>query len=459
MSNAFEADFEEMADSSTQSPANLPSSCRPEDLCSLAPTRSCVYLPCKSLWPNASIDDRFAPVPLLDANGNPVMKGTKVVMIPMSKWLAQNRSVEKLVWAPGMPEFIHGKLAVDGGWVEKAGATSLNTYRAPNPKLGDPAQATRWIEHWHQLYPDEADHCIAWLACRAQRPEIMVNHALLLGGAPKIGKDTLLEAVVRTVGEWNFRTIKLNDLIAKNNDYLQTLILRVSEARDVGEHGVVDRYRLYDHIKDMITTPPSTLRINIKYVPEFEIVKCLGVVVTTNHRDALFLPPNDRRFYVAFSERLGEEFPAAYWNEFWDWYKAGGFEHVAAYLLTYDLTGFDPKAEPPKTDAFWAMVSVDRSSEHSDLADTIDALGRPDALAINQLIEKAPDLEWLHALKMRRMVRRRLEDNDYLFVINPATRNSTGMWVIKGKRQAIYARRALTIAERLTAAKELQARL
>ena len=89
----------------------------------------------------------------------------------------------------------------------------------------------------------------------------------------------------------------------------------------------------------------------------------------------------------------------------------------------------------------------------------VDAIGNQQALTINQLIEKAPDLEWLHALKMRRMVRRRLEDNDYLFVINPATRNSTGMWVIKGKRQAIYARRALTIAERLTAAKELQARL
>src|SRR5215831_18844643 len=88
--------------SGTQKPT-LPASCVPEDFVSLAPTRCCVYLPCKSLWPNASIDDRFPPVPLLGPNGSPVLnRQGKVVMIPQSKELAMKRSVEKLVWAPGM---------------------------------------------------------------------------------------------------------------------------------------------------------------------------------------------------------------------------------------------------------------------------------------------------------------------------------------------------------------------
>jgi hypothetical protein len=38
-----------------------------------------------------------------------------------------------------------------------------------------------------------------------------------------------------------------------------------------------------------------------------------------------------------------------YWRELWRWYENGGFEHVAAYLNEYDLTGFDPKAPPPLT--------------------------------------------------------------------------------------------------------------
>jgi hypothetical protein len=470
MSGGFEDDIEEMPDptsgsttstsGSASSSTTLPTGCVPEDFVSLAPSRCCVYLPCKSLWPNASIDDRFGPVPLLDANGNPVKRNGKVVMIRRTVWMAQNRSVEKLVWAPGMPEFIAGKLAVDGGWVEKQGATTLNTFRAPNPKLGDRTQATRWTEHWHKLYPREAKHIIAWFACRVQHPEIMINHALLLGGAPKIGKDTLLEAVVKTVGEWNFRSIKLNDLVAKNNDFLQTIILRVNEARDVGEQGTVDRYRLYDHIKDTLTAPPSTLRVNIKYVPEFEIMKCLGMVVTTNHRDAFYLPADDRRFFVAFSERRGEEFPAAYWNEFWGWYEAGGFEHVAAYLFAYDLSGFNPKAEPLKTDAFWAMVNMDRGGEHGEIADALDKLKdkdgqRPEALTLDQLSVVAPALEALRDITKRTRIRRRLEDSGYVVVVNPKAKKSGGQWVIKGRRQTIYASEKLGLRQRLTAAKRL----
>src|SRR5215831_17488028 len=46
--------------------------CTLDDLVSYAPSRACIYLPCKTMWPNASVDDRLPPQPLLDAYGNPV---------------------------------------------------------------------------------------------------------------------------------------------------------------------------------------------------------------------------------------------------------------------------------------------------------------------------------------------------------------------------------------------------
>ena len=195
----------------------------------------CIYLPCKTMWPNAGIDDRLPPMPLLDANGNPV-KNTKgkVVMVKATERLAKERSVVALTWDPGKPEFIRDCVVVDGGYIEKSGATTYNFYRPPpNTKLGNAAQAARWVEHWKLLYPDDTDHIIAWLAYRVQRPGDKINHALVLGGAPKIGKDTLLEAVVRTVGEWNFLNIKLNHLVGKNNNFLKTLIVRLNEVRDL----------------------------------------------------------------------------------------------------------------------------------------------------------------------------------------------------------------------------------
>jgi hypothetical protein len=465
--NDFEDDFEEMADPATAALTTGSGSAALtlDDLCAFAPSRSCIYLPCKSPWPNASVDERLPPMPLLDASGNPVLNAKgKVVMLTASEWLAKNRSVEAMTWAPGEPEFIRGKLAVDGGWVEKDSATSLNLYRPPpDLELGDPTRATRWVEHWRAIYPDNADHIIAWLACRVQHPKEKINHALVLGGAPKIGKDTLLEAVVRTVGEWNFQNIKLNHLAGKNNSFLKALIVRLNEARDVGEQGTVDRYRLYDHMKDLLAAPPNTIRVNEKYINEYFILNRSAMVITTNYRDALYLPSDDRRHYVAFSERRGEEFPAAFWNEFWGWYEDGGFAHVAALLYQHDLSGFDPKAEPPKTDAFRYMVSADLTSEYSDIADTIDRLKdadgqRPDALTIAELIVVAPELKWLRTLKMRRVMRRRLEDNGYAIVVNPDAKTDN-MWAIDGKRQAIYARAALNQTQRLIAARKLYAKL
>jgi len=125
MNQDFEDQFGEMQ-SSSQSPGTLPSSCTLDDLCSYAPSRMCIYLPCKTMWPNASVDDRIDPQPLLNASGNPVTNSKgKVMMIPPSEWLAKNRSIEALTWDPGKSEFIRNCVAVDGGYIDKPGATVI----------------------------------------------------------------------------------------------------------------------------------------------------------------------------------------------------------------------------------------------------------------------------------------------------------------------------------------------
>jgi hypothetical protein len=409
-----------------------------EDLCSYAPSRCCIYRPCKTMWPNASIDDRLPPMPLIDANGNPVLNSKgKVVMAKATVRLAKERSIESLTWDPGQSEFIPGYVVVDGGYIAKPGATTYNFYRPPpDIKLGDPAQATRWVEHWHVLYPNNADYCIDWLACRTQRPGVKINHALFLGGAPKIGKDTLLEAVVYTLGTWNVKNIKLNHLVSRNNEFLKALIVRLCEVRDVGEPGAADLYRLNDHMKDMLATPPDTIRINEKYINEYYILNRAGMIITSNYRDALKLPPDDRRHYVAFSECRSDEFSAEYWNEFWAWYAAGGFAHVAALLYQRDLTDFDPKAEPPKTPAFRYMVTASRGAAYGELADVIDALGNPRALTIDELVVNAPGLEWLRDVSKRAVTGHRITDCQYVAVDNPTAKD--GLWKIDGRRQTIY---------------------
>jgi hypothetical protein len=450
MSDDFADTFGEMP----EQPAT-PASTGPKhtlaDFRAYAPGRLCIFMPCKEPWPNLSVDARLPPQPLLDETGTPVRtaKG-KVVMIPASKWLEQNQSVEQMTWAPGLPELIEGRLVVDGGWIDRPKATCLNLYRPPRIKLGDARKARRWVEHFHRIYPDDADHAIPWLAQRVQHPEIKINHALMLGGAPGIGKDTLLEGVKHTVAPWNFHEVTPTQLIGRNNSFLKSVILRLNEARDMGEIGRVDRFGLYDHCKILLAAPPDVLRINEKYLREYYIFNCLGMVITTNHRDAFYLPSEDRRHSIAWSNSQPDEFSKAYWSEFWGWYHAGGFEHVAAYLHEYDLSGFDPKAPPPKTAAFWNMVDTNRQPEEGELADAIDELENPDALTILQLVTVAPGLEWLTDPKARPAMLHRLGRCGYVRCRNPDA--DDGLWRINKRRQTIYVKAVLDGAEQTKAA-------
>jgi hypothetical protein len=53
----------------------------------------------------------------------------------------------------------------------------------------------------------------------------------------------------------------------------------------MGEQGRIDRYALHDFMKNILVTPPNMLRINEKYIREYYIVNCFGMIATTNHRE------------------------------------------------------------------------------------------------------------------------------------------------------------------------------
>jgi hypothetical protein len=165
------------------------------------------------------------------------------------------------------------------------------------------------------------------------------------------------------------------------------MILRVSEARDLGD---TDRFKFYDHMKNYTAAPPDVLRVDEKHVREHYVLNCCGVIITTNHKsDGIYLPADDRRHYVAWSNLTKEEFTPEYWNDLWAWYETGGYGHVAAYLIGLDISGFDPKAPPPKTPAFWDIVDANRAPEDAELADVLDRMANPDAMTLARILKEA----------------------------------------------------------------------
>jgi hypothetical protein len=377
-------------------------------------------------------------------------------LIPASKWLAKHRAVEQMTWAPGYPMEIKDRLISDGGWIDRPGCTVFNHYRPPDikPRRGpvDP-----WLDHVRFIYDRDAEHITKWLAHRVQRPHEKINHALVFGGSQGVGKDTMLEPVKRAVGPWNFIEVNPRQMLMRFNGFLKSVILRVNEARDLGEY---DRYAFYDHMKAYIAAPPDVLRIDEKHLREYSVFNVCGVVITTNYKtDGIHLPTDDRRHFVAWSERIKEEFTPDYWNRLYGWYNNSGAEHVAAYLQELDLSAFDPKAPPPLTPAFYEIVGASRPPEDAELADVLEALGKPKVITLDTLARKAHELKlvelgsWLRERRNRRKIPNRLEACGYVSVENPTTKD--GHFVVVGRRQVIYARRDLTPNERIEAAEHL----
>lgn len=415
-----------------------------EDFRAYLPDHKYIFLPTRALWPASSVDSRlYWPI----VGGKPMRP---------SAWLDQFRPVEQMTWAPGEPSLIENRLIDAGGWFEHAGCATFNLYRPPTLEHGDPRDVEPWLSHLKRVYPDDAERIVLWLAHRVQRPGEKINHALVLGGKQGIGRDTILEPVKHAVGPWNFEEVSPAAMLGRFNPFVRSVILRVSEARDLGD---ADRFAFYDHLKSYTAAPPDVLRCDEKYIREYPVLNVCGVVITTNHKaDGIHLPADDRRHFVAWSEAEKTDFSENYWSHIWKWYERGGIANVAAFLAAIDLSAFDAKAPPPKTDAFWHIVNAARSPEESELADVLDALGNPPAVTLDMIVRQAgirhPDFaEWLRDRKNRRRIPHRLEDVGYESVRNDIAKD--GLWKIAGRRQAIYARSELSVRDRIAAAEKV----
>lgn len=398
-----------------------------------------LFMPTRELWPASTINGALG----------------KINSAPASHWLSQNRLASQMVWAPGQDIIVSDKLMQSGSWCPMPGAKAVNTYRpALVQEGGDSAQASRWLDLVERIYPKEAEHLIDCLAHRVQYPAVKLNHAIVLGGNQGIGKDSMLEPVKQAVGAWNWADISPTQAMGRFNGFLKSIVLRISEARDLGD---ADRYAFYDRAKTWICAPPDVHMIDEKNRREYPAQNVTFVIITTNRQDSLHLEPDDRRYFVAWSELNKEDFPTDYWPGYYRWLNdEGGLSHVAAYLKERDLSGFDPKAPPPKTEAFHAIMHAGQPIETGLMADVFERLGWPDAVTIRDIEKKATGKfhGWLQSVSNAKRIAHRLRDCGYELERNPERKD--GRWKIGDGNVSVYTRTTLSKAERLSAVRKLQ---
>jgi Family of unknown function (DUF5906) len=397
-----------------------------------------IFIPNGAIWTASFVDKRLGLIAGLKA----------------STWIAQNRAIEGMTWVPGEDQLLSGRLIVKSGWIDHPGARLFNLYQPPVINGGDASQAGRWVDLVKRVYPDTWWHITQWFAHRVQFPGVKINHALVFGGSTRVGKDTILKPLLYAVGYPNTASVAPTMLLERFNEFYETVVLVVSEARDLGD---INRYQLYDHLKQYIAAPPETIMIDTKNVKRFAIPNLVGIIFTTNHKDGLYIPPDDARFHCSWSPLEKDDFTDAFWTSHHEWYAAGGLAHVAAYLRELDVSLFNPKKPPPHTEAFRDMVDAGRSPEAGEMSGLIEVMSNPPAVCLSMLIARCNDEEfrlWLKDRKNRKNVGRRLADADYTPVRNEDDKRD-GQWLINSKRQVVYARRELPERERIAAARGL----
>lgn len=399
--------------------------------------------------------------------------------------IERRRVCSNLFWAPGLPIVIRDKAVIDGALIDCRGNNLFNMYAEPCELPGDPALAKFWIDLGVFLWGEEdANDVMDFLAFKVQHPDIKINHALVLGSYDQgIGKDSWLYPVRTAVGQWNWGNVTAGlarewDSRGFNVPILRKVITQISEVHDLGN----ERFAWYEKTKDWCAAPPDTLKVADKNVKAHEIANVVAPIYTTNHKtDGLYIPENDRRHFVAWSQRTRSDFESggqmenyfgevdfglSYWKSYWDRVRDRKHDlHIAAYLRTRNVSAFDPGRTPRHTEAWHEIVAANKQPGDDDLADVLDSMAddfgqRPAALTTAMIIQAArrrgfDDVAELFSnTKNARTWPHRLNDLRYSAISNPYA--ESGRWRFpNGYKQTVYARNDIPPARRLAAAREL----
>ena len=265
-----------------------------------------------------------------------------------------------ITYAPGMATLCeHQGLAYGNKWRDARPAVSMK---------GDPGP---WLEHIERLIPDfdERSHILDAFAFKVQNPGVKINHALLIGGAQGAGKDSMIAPLLYAIGgktKANCVSVETSELQQQWGYFLENEVIIFNELRQTE---AIDRRALENRLKPILAAPPELLTVQRKNAHPVQVINQALVLAMTNFRDAIAIPTEDRRWFVAWTDAPRMTEAAA--RSLWAYFNSGGLEAGAAYLKTRDVSRFNPSATPLMTDAKAIMIGSARSSGEAWLVERI----------------------------------------------------------------------------------------
>lgn len=251
------------------------------------------------------------------------------------------------------------------------GRPAVNRWNRPgieSRELPDDWKARAAIFHNHLDYlitdPIERDYVRCWLAHRIQRPgELPGWHVLLVAeGVQGTGRNWIARMLKAMLGPYVIEGLDLRRILdgGFNAELEQAIVGVVDEIREGGQ----EHWRHAEPLKSFLTEKTRT--INQKYRPTYEVANCLGVLMFSNHLDALPLDETDRRLFAATCTRVPES--ADYFEFVYDALKdLDTLRSIYEHLRLMDLSGFPIAGRAPESATKASVIKKGRSAEEIEM--------------------------------------------------------------------------------------------
>jgi hypothetical protein len=272
------------------------------------------------------------------------------------EWENRNQ-VQRVTYQPGSLPSIEGP---DG--------TELNMWRGflAEPVEGDVTLWLKYLDYYFEKSPPkERVWLMKWLAYPIRYPGAKLFTAVIAhGSAAGSGKSLLGLTMSEIYGERNYSAIKEKDLHGNFNAWARNKQFVMGE-----EITGTDKRGESEELKFLITNP--TIRINIKYVPDYEVPCKINFYFTSNEPDSFYIHDEDRRFFVheVLCGNLEERDPQ-FVLDYVKWIESAAGRNALMYWLLHhvDLDGWNPHGKALVTEARNAMVDAGRSDLDSWVA-------------------------------------------------------------------------------------------
>ena len=134
-----------------------------------------------------------------------------------------------------------------------------------------------------------------WLAHQIQYPGRQVLWSPVIQSIPGTGKSFFAELLRNVLGDRNIGTVSSSQVTSNFNAWATNVVVNVLEELRVQGH---NRYEAVNSLKPLITD--RIIQINDKGVTPYRTLNTSNYICFTNHKDALPLDDNDRRWWVIF---------------------------------------------------------------------------------------------------------------------------------------------------------------